>query len=286
MYSYIGHEFFGILCYADDVTLLAPTASALQKMVHTCEEFGADFDVRYNPKKTMCIQLGGPQVLPHPDIALYSQNLQWCEVVKHLGNMVSSDLKDENDIKKKKADFIVRTNTILANFRAISVKARTVLFISKCCSFYGSQIWSLHSKCIDELEVCWRKATRRLLGLPNTTRSVLLPYLLNCDNLKVQLSRRFFKLLQTIVRGKNRKAIWIVKHGARTGTVQRNIAYLAKTFQMTDKQILSGLGRLRRNPRQPEYMQRAGAVLDFMDLFISHDDKDNLNEILNYLCTY
>ena len=65
---YVGHEYFGVLCYADDVTLIAPTASALQKMVLTCEEFGRDYDVLYNPNKSVCIQLGGPQISAHPDV--------------------------------------------------------------------------------------------------------------------------------------------------------------------------------------------------------------------------
>ena len=51
---YVGREYFGTVCYADDVTLLAPTGSALQKLVSICEVFGQDFDVVYNPKKSLC----------------------------------------------------------------------------------------------------------------------------------------------------------------------------------------------------------------------------------------
>ena len=55
-----GHEFYGTLCYPDDVTLVAPTVSALQR----CEEFGQDFDVKYNLNKSVCIQIGGDLTTP------------------------------------------------------------------------------------------------------------------------------------------------------------------------------------------------------------------------------
>ena len=51
---YIGHKYLGVLCYADDVTLLAPTAQSLQHMVKTCEQFGQEFDIKYNATKSMC----------------------------------------------------------------------------------------------------------------------------------------------------------------------------------------------------------------------------------------
>ena len=36
---FVGHYFYGSICYADDVTLLAPTPKALQLMLKTCENF-------------------------------------------------------------------------------------------------------------------------------------------------------------------------------------------------------------------------------------------------------
>ncbi len=36
---YVGHQFFGALGSADDLTLLAPTPNALRKMLLICEQF-------------------------------------------------------------------------------------------------------------------------------------------------------------------------------------------------------------------------------------------------------
>ncbi len=47
----IGTHFTGALAYADDVILLSPSRSGLQKMINICECFGIDFQVTFNDKK-------------------------------------------------------------------------------------------------------------------------------------------------------------------------------------------------------------------------------------------
>ena len=52
---YIGSCFVGVLAYADDLVLLAPTATAMRRMLHICEEFANTFSVRFNASKSKCI---------------------------------------------------------------------------------------------------------------------------------------------------------------------------------------------------------------------------------------
>ena len=74
---------------------------------------------------------------PINDVKLNGQSLKWSDSVKHLGNMINAHNYDRDDIKRKKGDFIARTNSILANFRSASRQAKKKLFKSKCCVFYG-----------------------------------------------------------------------------------------------------------------------------------------------------
>ena len=280
---YIGQEYYGILCYADDVTLIAPTASALQKMVNTCENFAKDFDVRYNPKKSMCIQLCGKLTANNPKISLNGELLMWYKCVRHLGNVINTQINDQDDIKLKKNDFIARTNSLIVNFKAASRSARIKLFSSKCCFFYGSQSWALDSKPVQELEVCWRKAARRLLGLPYQTRSAMIPYLLNCDNLNLQLCYRFVKLLQCISRGNNIKLKWMLKTGSKTGTVNSNIEHISRVFNCNKLDVTTG-NVWRPKEIDKRLVQKAAAIFDFMDMFMQDDSDKNLHDIFTYLC--
>ena len=46
--------------YADDICLLAPTASAMQSLLDVCYEYCTDNDILFNPIKSMhCFQTKG-----------------------------------------------------------------------------------------------------------------------------------------------------------------------------------------------------------------------------------
>ena len=65
----VGQEYFGILCYADDITLLSPTLYGLQKMLAICEQFSYEYNINYNPKKTVCLCFSGKQLPQDADCA-------------------------------------------------------------------------------------------------------------------------------------------------------------------------------------------------------------------------
>ena len=49
---YNGRTFAGVFAYADDVVLLAPSASAMRKMLILCDEFATEFSVVFNASKS------------------------------------------------------------------------------------------------------------------------------------------------------------------------------------------------------------------------------------------
>jgi len=51
----MGLNFCGALAYANDIVLIAPTASAMRKMLSVCESFAARFDIQFNVQKSKCM---------------------------------------------------------------------------------------------------------------------------------------------------------------------------------------------------------------------------------------
>ena len=96
---HIGNRFVGGLCNADDLTILSPSVRGLQKMVGICEEFANDYSVTFNSGKTLCMCLGRMPEYPQPQIYLNGMILQWVKNARHLGNIVTSQLKDDMDIQ-------------------------------------------------------------------------------------------------------------------------------------------------------------------------------------------
>ena len=48
---YVGKNFYGALCYADDLTLICPSVCGLQEMVNMCDEYGKERDVKFNERR-------------------------------------------------------------------------------------------------------------------------------------------------------------------------------------------------------------------------------------------
>jgi len=52
---YIGFCFVGVLAYADDLVLLAPSPNARRNMLKICDEFGQRYSVIFNAIKSECL---------------------------------------------------------------------------------------------------------------------------------------------------------------------------------------------------------------------------------------
>ena len=89
---HIGHLSFAGLGYADDVTTLTPSVSALQSILRICEDFGIEYNVIFNCKKTICMRVGSGGRPPERSVTLNGTKLIWNKKVKHLGNIVTHDL--------------------------------------------------------------------------------------------------------------------------------------------------------------------------------------------------
>jgi hypothetical protein len=50
----IGCTFLNNFSFADDMSLVCPSLSALRKLISICERYADDHDIIYNAKKTVC----------------------------------------------------------------------------------------------------------------------------------------------------------------------------------------------------------------------------------------
>ena len=94
----ISQHFFGALSYADDITLLSPSLQGLQYMVNISVEYGKEFHVTFNDKKTTGMVFGASNGIGKA-IQVNGNNVDWVTNARNLGNVVDnklSDLKDKN----------------------------------------------------------------------------------------------------------------------------------------------------------------------------------------------
>ena len=109
-------------------------------------------------------------------------------------------------------DLKVRTNTIINQFKPISWQSKVKLFKSQCSSLYGSQLWRLDEKQVDELAKTWNICCRRLLRIPSSTRTYVIPHIMNTMPIKHII---MYRMLNFYISGLNHECStisWLFKH--------------------------------------------------------------------------
>ena len=52
---FVGHVFTGVIAYADDFVLLAPSQNAMRHMLRVCEAYAGDYDMLFNASKSKSV---------------------------------------------------------------------------------------------------------------------------------------------------------------------------------------------------------------------------------------
>ena len=105
----VGTMFTGILAYADDIALLAPTPLAMRCMLSICEKYAAEFGVLFNATKSKCIVCTSRFSKTAQDLSNYSKftiSGNEIEFVQSWAHIVSSTMDDENDIARSRHNLI------------------------------------------------------------------------------------------------------------------------------------------------------------------------------------
>ena len=131
--------------YADDICLLAPSASAMQGLLDVCLLYGTQHDIVFNPQKSMylvfkrrCFKID----LPAVDLSLDRSVVPVVNEAKYLGVFLDSKLKDDCDIERQYSRLYARCNTILRKFKHCDTPVKKQLFTSFCTNFYCMPLWS------------------------------------------------------------------------------------------------------------------------------------------------
>ncbi|KAJ0171844.1 hypothetical protein K1T71_012607, partial [Dendrolimus kikuchii] len=169
---YIDGICFNNISYADDMVLLGPSISAVRTLLSICENYAEEHGLKYNSKKseilvfkTQKTQKRSPTHVP--PVFLNGVALKMVDRFKYLGHIVTSDLRDDEDIERERRALAVRGNMLARRFARSTVEVKTTLFKAYCQSFYSSGLWVDYTqRAINALQVQYNNVFRMLLGLP------------------------------------------------------------------------------------------------------------------------
>ena len=152
--------FVGGFIYADDITILAPKSTSLNKMLDTCKQDADDVNLTFNASKTkyMYFDYTGFTNIPNNMVFMH-EPIEIVSKIQLLGINISSDIYDWH-ISGKVGHFYCRTNKVLLDFTSIYCDIKSILMSTYCLNLYGSSLWNHSKDRVNDMFVAWRKVVR------------------------------------------------------------------------------------------------------------------------------
>ena len=208
---WLGDQYFGSIGYADDLMLLSPSVKGLRSMIDICENFGENYGVKFNSKKTVCMLFSRLSVGSKPEVKLCGDRLMWVDNVKHLGHIINHNLSEITDVRNKKCDMFSRVNTVVATFGKCPDNVLKTILRTQCAHLYGTCIWNLADKSVQEYVTAWNRSVRRLFNLPSTTHRRFLPCIVETPGVLDQIYCRFLRMCLSMKSNDNVKINFLYK---------------------------------------------------------------------------
>ena len=289
---WIGDYFYGAISYADDLCILSPTIAGLQEMLNVCTNYGKEYDVMFNPKKTQCLKFSkNSSKDTNIYVKLSDQQLSWVNSFKYLGNWVSNTLSEDIEIDRKLGVFFGNVNNLKTTFRNIGRKNIFILFNSYCCHLYGSQAWRLRDKNISRMYTAWNKAVRHLSDIPYNTHTRFLPYIVDTLNIKEQIYIRSAKMIKSMLVSKYNSVRFLAR-----SNVNNKLTIIGENWEIINcyvelNQSVNSAKAVLYDRFNKMFTVECHVLLELIDIidgdktvdgFSNHD----ITDILCDLCTY
>ena len=127
------------IMYADDLVLISPSSAGLCQLLRECEKFGINHDVKYNAKKSavMIFRYATLKGCFIPEFKLKGVTLHVVATYKYLGNYISDERSDDDDINRQRRTLYIQGNIILRKCSMCSLEVKFTLSHSYCSPMYG-----------------------------------------------------------------------------------------------------------------------------------------------------
>ncbi len=117
----ISDIFLGCLAYADDVTLVSPTARGMQRMLDICNEYARHHALVFNNKKSVAITFGKNKgmALNCPELWLNGSILTSKSEIVHLAVVMDRGCGDQAAVERRVRRFYGAVNSVVSKTQRI-----------------------------------------------------------------------------------------------------------------------------------------------------------------------
>ena len=154
--------------YADDICLLAPTASAMQYLLDVCYDYGIEHNILFNPIRSVCtIFKPNSYKIYLPTVFIGSDALKYVSDTKYLGFIYCDSKSDDNDMLRQMRSLYVKSNKLLRTLSHCSPNVKLTLIQSYCTTLYCPFLLNNYRKStFNKIRVAYDNVYRKNFDLP------------------------------------------------------------------------------------------------------------------------
>ena len=196
------NDFYGCLLYADDILLMTHSIHAMQMMLHVCDTFADDFDIRFNNSKSVVLRIGKRFSVNCAALQIDNKDIKYVRELKYLGVHVIAAQHLKFSLEHVKLKFYRTFNCIYAKSNAANSEMVTVeLLKSYCLPFmlYCVEAISLSSGNIRSLDNCINRAMYRIFGSCDKSSLEFLRMCTKLDNMTDLIQRKRDKFVDQLI---------------------------------------------------------------------------------------
>ena len=160
-------------------------------MVKVCDNYDSEFGILFNSSKNKLLYFNGNSSnVMQLSIMVNEAMVYWSEKVVHLGHTTSTSSNDRKFLTLAvKSNLWKSFNNLLSNFAHLHLFIKSRIFVTFCCSFYGSPLWYLGGASVRSWCVDWRKSLRSLWCVHPMTHCNVIAALSNQIPIKIKLNK-------------------------------------------------------------------------------------------------
>ena len=160
--------FIACILFADDVTLLAPTRSSLQKLIDICIRYCRDFCLKFNVGKTKVMVFGrlNKSLSSLAPIMVNGVSVEYIGNCRYLGFYIVAGYHLKFSTNEDLRGFFGSVNSILSSVQKPKENTLMQLLYSNCVPklIYGAAVKNLTASEMGQYNVALNTAIRRIFG--------------------------------------------------------------------------------------------------------------------------
>ena len=166
---YIADMFLAAIMYADDLALLAPTRSSMQRLLNVCQSYGIEWCIGYNPLKTNLMIFG--RTIMHDTLFLNGTPINTVQSCKYLGLNLIAGKGFCSSTSKPLASFYRSANTILNVLHKPSEQILMKLLYTNCVPVltYGCEVRRHSARDMISFDVALNDCIRKIFSFNRWT---------------------------------------------------------------------------------------------------------------------